>query len=393
MATRQPKQKRSPTQTRKKSRYWGWKVAITIGSGAAVLAVVVWLIASGELNSIRDADSARALITFLYSLGIMSIFVILSYTILTDDNSMDEKQFQRSKDVLMIVIGIFGTIIGFYFGSPDEKAAAQPAEPGGLTIRYVHISPEEARSGQSVEMLSFVSGGTGPYSYSVVFTSFSGAEGLLPPVTNGLVDDGLIRRVFTVPDVTDHAAIGYQILIEDAEGTKADPINGVLLVSPAIERINDESDCLLRVTHAMPVLFEFDDAEIREDAEPALWRLVRQIDETLGRSEAEVIIRVDGHADAVGEDAYNLDLSRRRAEAVRGWLVVEAGIPSENIVTKAFGERNPVLRNARPDGRDHPDGRAANRRVEITLVESEGAGEGVRRATIEPARSLTVKNS
>jgi outer membrane protein OmpA-like peptidoglycan-associated protein len=254
------------------------------------------------------------------------------------------------------------------------------------------ISPEKAKAGQSLEILSFVTGGTGPYSYSVAFTSPSGADSFLPPVTNGRVDDGMIRRVFTVPDVADHAAIGYQVLIQDAEGTQARPINGVILVSPAIDRSN-EADRLLRVTHAMPVLFEFDDAEIREDAEPALWRLVRQIDETLGRSEAEVIIRVDGHADAVGEDAYNLDLSRRRAEAVRGWLVVEAGIPSENIVTKAFGERNPVLRNARPDGRDHPDGRAANRRVEITLVESEGAGEGVRRATIEPAPSLTVKNS
>lgn len=73
-----------------------------------------------------------------------------------------------------------------------------------------------------------------------------------------------------------------------------------------------------------------------------------------------------GHSDAGGSDEVNLRISRERAEAVRDWLV-EYGVDEERIAVIAFGEQNPAEPNALPDGTPDEEGRAANRRVDITV--------------------------
>ncbi len=77
-----------------------------------------------------------------------------------------------------------------------------------------------------------------------------------------------------------------------------------------------------------------------------------------------IILR--GHSDASGDGEANLEASRARAEAVRDFLV-EAGIAEERIEVIAFGEQNPLEPNALPDGTPNEEGRAANRRVEVTV--------------------------
>lgn len=73
-----------------------------------------------------------------------------------------------------------------------------------------------------------------------------------------------------------------------------------------------------------------------------------------------------GHSDAGGNDAVNLRVSRERAEAVRDYLV-EKGVAADRIAVIAFGEQNPIEPNALADGEPNEAGRAANRRVEITV--------------------------
>lgn len=74
-------------------------------------------------------------------------------------------------------------------------------------------------------------------------------------------------------------------------------------------------------------------------------------------------IKVHGHTDDVGSDAYNQELSERRAQAVRDYLV-EAGIGAEIITTKGFGKSKPLL------AAKTPDARAKNRRVEVEIVDT-----------------------
>jgi OOP family OmpA-OmpF porin len=74
-----------------------------------------------------------------------------------------------------------------------------------------------------------------------------------------------------------------------------------------------------------------------------------------------------GHTDSVGHDEANLRVSRRRAEAVADRLV-EHGIDRARIEIVALGEQRPRAPNALPDGTPDEEGRAANRRVTITIA-------------------------
>ncbi len=77
-------------------------------------------------------------------------------------------------------------------------------------------------------------------------------------------------------------------------------------------------------------------------------------------------VTLRGHSDSRGSDAENLAASRRRAQAVRDFLVSK-GVPAERITVVAMGEANPVAPNRLPDGSDDMEGRARNRRVEIAI--------------------------
>lgn len=78
-------------------------------------------------------------------------------------------------------------------------------------------------------------------------------------------------------------------------------------------------------------------------------------------------ITLRGHSDAGGSDAVNLRAAQARAEAVKDWLV-ENGAEEGRIRVISFGEQNPVAPNALPDGSPNEEGRAANRRVEVTIA-------------------------
>ena len=112
---------------------------------------------------------------------------------------------------------------------------------------------------------------------------------------------------------------------------------------------------------------------------------VAALEELAGSDQAEagwpIVLR--SHSDAGGNDAANLRASRARGDAVRAWLV-EQGFEEDRIAVIAFGEQNPVQPNALPDGTPNEDGRAANRRVDVTIADPDaGAEDGT--AVEEPA--------
>jgi len=72
-------------------------------------------------------------------------------------------------------------------------------------------------------------------------------------------------------------------------------------------------------------------------------------------------IEVAGHTDALGDDAYNFQLSERRAMAVRSYLLANMNIQPEQIQSRGYGETRPIASN------ESPEGRQLNRRIEIIL--------------------------
>ncbi len=77
-------------------------------------------------------------------------------------------------------------------------------------------------------------------------------------------------------------------------------------------------------------------------------------------------LTLSGHTDSKGTDAYNKSLSKRRAVAVKDFLL-DAGVQAGQVVTLAMGDSEPRRPNVTETGEDDPDGRRANRRTEIYL--------------------------
>jgi outer membrane protein OmpA-like peptidoglycan-associated protein len=101
------------------------------------------------------------------------------------------------------------------------------------------------------------------------------------------------------------------------------------------------------------VNFDFDKATIRQEDLPNIDKDVATLEQW-----GNVNIEVAGHTDSRGSDAYNIDLSQRRAEAVRNYLISK-GIAADRLSAKGYGESQPVADNATEDGR------FMNRRVEL----------------------------
>ena len=102
----------------------------------------------------------------------------------------------------------------------------------------------------------------------------------------------------------------------------------------------------------------------------------RKLDEMLkqpiGPSGGCIVVR--GHTDSRGSDVQNVEMSRKRAEQVADYLA-DRGVARERIRIVALGERRQVAPNALPDGSDFPEGRAKNRRVDVTFELPEGAAK------------------
>jgi outer membrane protein OmpA-like peptidoglycan-associated protein len=102
------------------------------------------------------------------------------------------------------------------------------------------------------------------------------------------------------------------------------------------------------------IYFSFNSDVIREESEPTL----QELGDLLHRH-SDWKLSIEGHTDGIASDTFNLDLSKRRALAVKNALVARFGIGASRLGTNGFGKSRPQ------DTNETPEGRARNRRVEL----------------------------
>lgn len=112
------------------------------------------------------------------------------------------------------------------------------------------------------------------------------------------------------------------------------------------------------------VFFIFDKDKIIDESLPDLEKLAKLLNKNL-----EIKIEISGHTDSKGSDEYNMKLSKKRAIAVRKYLI-KNGVSPERITAVGKGETMPIARNVNPDGTDNPEGRQLNRRIELKVLET-----------------------
>jgi outer membrane protein OmpA-like peptidoglycan-associated protein len=149
------------------------------------------------------------------------------------------------------------------------------------------------------------------------------AEDLLKKGADGLVEAGTLDGVVTLDDMV---------------GLPADVLIGKKTMLPS------------------DLLFEYDSAELRESARVGMMKLALIISRN-----PNLYCWIEGHSDLYGADAYNLDLSKRRAAAVKEYLTGTLFLKADKIATRGFGKSQPLVLAGSVDEQ------GPNRRVEIRM--------------------------
>lgn len=178
------------------------------------------------------------------------------------------------------------------------------------------------------------------------------------------------ERVAQAQTEADRAKANEELALVQAEQSRLDAERATrerkeaeqwLLIALS-EILETRSEARGLIVNLSDVLFDLDKATLKPGAREKLSKLAGILLAYPGSYRMEI----EGHTDSLGSDDYNLRLSRERAETVRDYLL-QSGIRAERIVsTQGLGEVRAVATN------DTPEGRQANRRVEIVIADIGG---------------------
>lgn len=125
----------------------------------------------------------------------------------------------------------------------------------------------------------------------------------------------------------------------------------------------DTSTAIKTIISFNNFLFDFNKSKLRKEFLPELDKAVA----ILKNDHPDVKFEIAGHTDSKGNDSYNMNLSKRRANEVLRYFVSK-GISRKRMNVVGYGETKPIAANEKEDGSDNPEGRAKNRRTEIVIV-------------------------
>jgi hypothetical protein len=137
-------------------------VIVLIGSAVVGVDKVV-------LSGMARSEFARGLITYLFAVVTIGTAVVLVLAaLLSTGDDVSEKRFQHGKEILSLLLGLFGTMVGFYFGA--ETAKTPKEEAAVLRMSSPDVSPQVSEVGGRITVRAVVSGGTPPYRFGIGFS-------------------------------------------------------------------------------------------------------------------------------------------------------------------------------------------------------------------------------
>jgi outer membrane protein OmpA-like peptidoglycan-associated protein len=183
----------------------------------------------------------------------------------------------------------------------------------------------------------------------MLIDSTAGQGDLMPTYQFNLQDIGLGK-------IGGYENIGANIEVEDKRGQiyKTHASTAVRFIRRE-ERVAKKEGYKVMEKYAL-ILFDFNRADIKDRNRSVVDRIVARIKEV-----PTARVRIEGHTDSIGKEAYNIDLSQRRAKAAFDMILAGGAVGSGDISYEGAGPHNPLFDNQLPEGR------ALNRTVTVTL--------------------------
>jgi hypothetical protein len=201
-------------------------VVIAISILAAVFVLIgsaIMGVDKGVLSGMAKTDYARGLITYLFAIVTIGTAVVLVVSSLTaEETPAHKKRFQRGKEILSLLLGVFGTIVGFYFGS---EVSGGLARKNTVQVAPIRANSQTGLAGSSITLDSYISGGSPPYRVGIGFDSDK-------VDSNERVDStGWYSKSITLPSVPDERAVTIHLVAVDSDGNRSEN-SGAVIVRP-----------------------------------------------------------------------------------------------------------------------------------------------------------------
>lgn len=180
----------------------------------------------GHDLDLSKTEAARGLITYVVAVVTVAIGLILVMSAAFLSGSKDmEKRFAFGKDVFTILVGVLGTVMGFYYG----QSAAKVPTAETIQIAAAKVDPAAPKVGSEFTLTANITGGEVPYAYTVTFSNPAAITGDLA----GKSADGKINQKFSVASTASPGqAITYTIDVTDKNGLKGTSDKGTFTPTP-----------------------------------------------------------------------------------------------------------------------------------------------------------------
>lgn len=230
------------------------------------------------------------------------------------------------------------------FDQPATETVATPAAP---KIDATTLASDPTVAGPSIEE-------------TLKAAQTSGARTVLPE-DKSLVEDLLQKQPFTPGTaVLDVPSPGAMKVSENPSGNAdtGSGTGGFSDLDTLLTQTGPLSPDTAPILMPTDLLFDYNAFELRPGAQASLEKLGR-----LMLKNPDARFRIEGHTDSFGPDAFNDDLSLRRANAVKAFLTERLGVPADRIQTLGFGRRKLIAPSTASI-----EGQQINRRVEIVIL-------------------------
>lgn len=191
----------------------GGGVGFVLGASliGLILAALGWIgLYIFRPGNIGSMDQSRSMLAIIFSIGtIATAFCLMLGAFLSAGNETVKDRFTLANQVLTPLIGIMGTILGFYFGTVNDKKTAEP-----LAIVDVMVAKNTVKPGESLPLTAIVSGGQGPWEFSLTF-----ANNALPPIRRKEASQNF-RESIAIP-AGQKGQLGVTVEVTDSAGATA----------------------------------------------------------------------------------------------------------------------------------------------------------------------------
>lgn len=165
------------------------------------------------LKRLANMEYARGLITFVFTLGTITIAIMLTLAVLLRQDPEIEKRFRQGREVLTILIGVVGTIVGFYYGATTVEKLSP------LEIAYVKVIEVDSQARRNPEIRAKLIGGQPPYHYSIAFD-----QDEISKIENDANEEGLITEQVIIKEVATKegkTTVKFTLTVTDKEKKEA----------------------------------------------------------------------------------------------------------------------------------------------------------------------------